>query len=294
MKKFLFLIVISICLGISLISCESDNDGTSEIQNMLPLEAETFLEVSYGSHSEQVYDLFLPADRSTTKTKIIILVHGGGWSGGDKEDMDGFVTLVQENHPDHAVVNINYVLATATEKAFPNQFLDLGRVITKLTSEKDALQILPEFGLIGASAGAHISLMYDSVYDDGDKVKFVCDIVGPSDFTDPFYANNPAWVILMSSLIDASEYPSGSNLAEAISPVFQVSSSTSPSILFYGDQDPLVPLTNGELLESNLSNAGVTNSFTVYPGGHGNWDAASLLNLQRQLSGFITDNLEIN
>ena len=123
MKKFLFLLVVSIFVGTSLISCDSDNDDTSEIQNLLPLEAETFLEVSYGTHSEQVYDLYLPANRSNTKTKVIILVHGGGWSGGDKEDMDGFVTLVQENHPDHAVVNVNYVLATATTKAFPNQFL---------------------------------------------------------------------------------------------------------------------------------------------------------------------------
>lgn len=294
MKKFLFLFIVSIGLGMSLISCDSDNDGTSEIQNSLPLEAETRLEVSYGSHPQQVYDLYLPANRSETKTKVIILVHGGGWNEGDKEDMDGFVTLVQENHPDHAVVNINYILATNTIKAFPNQFLDLGNVISKLTSEKEDLQILPEFGLIGTSAGAHISLMYDSVYDEGNKVKFVCDIVGPSDFTDPFYANNPAWVLLLAALVDTNAYPSGTNLAEATSPVFQVSGSTSPSILFYGDQDPLVPLTNGELLETNLSNSGVTNSFTVYPGGHGNWDAASLLNLQIQLSGFINTHLTIN
>ncbi len=230
----------------------------------------------------------------TPKQKVIILVHGGGWSGGDKEDMNGYISLVQDNHPNHAVVNINYVLATTTLKAFPNQFLDLERIITKLTSEKNSLQILPEFGFVGVSAGTHISLMYDSQYDSENKVKFVCDIVGPSNFTDPFYANNPAWSILLASLIDETAYPNGTNLAEATSPAFQVSGNTSPSILFYGDEDPLVPIANGEVLESNLSNAGVTNSLTVYSGGYGNWDAPSLLNLQVQLSTFIRSHLDID
>ena len=136
--------------------------------------------------------------------------------------------------------------------------------------------------------------MYDSVYDVENKVKFVCDIVGPSDFTDPFYTNNPSWLILLSALVDDTAYPSGTNLSQATSPVFQISSSTSPSILFYGNQDPLVPITNGTLLETKLSNSGVTNSFTIYSGGHGNWDTASSLNLQIQLSSFINTHLPIN
>jgi len=292
MKKLLFIFFITFGLAVSTVSCNKDNDF-SEVDTTLPLEAVTFYNISYGIHSEQVYDIYLPANRSATKTKVIVLVHGGGWTEGDKADMDGFITLLQENHPSHAIVNINYVLANANVKAFPNQFLDLGKVIDKITSEKEQLQVLPEFGLIGTSAGAHISLMYDSVYDTEDKVKFVCDIVGPTNFTDPFYTNNPAWQILLTALVDETAYPSGTNLAEATSPVFQVSSNTSPSILFYGDQDPLVPLSNGELLETNLINADVTNSFTVYSGGHGNWDAASLLNLQTQLSAFIQAHLSI-
>ena len=76
-------------------------------------------------------------------------------------------------------------------------------------------------------------------------------------------------------------------------PAYHVSSTSSPSILFYGDQDPLVPLANGQLLSTNLSNAQVTNSLTVYSGGHGNWDAASLTNFQMQLSIFINSHLSI-
>lgn len=292
MKKYILLFVYYLGISLFFTSCTSDNNNAS-IDSGISLEAEIRLEVSYGNDPQQVFDLYLPANRSSAKTKVVILVHGGGWTGGDKDNMTDLVHLIQENHPDHAIVNLNYVLASTTTPAFPNQFLDLKSVINKLTSEKDELQLLPEFGLIGSSAGAHISLMYDYVYDIGDQVKFVGDIVGPTDFSDVFYANNVNFSILLNLLIDENAYPDGTNFAEATSPAFQVSSTSSPSILFYGDQDPLVPLSNGQLLATKLSNAQVTNSLTIYSGGHGNWDAASLTNLQLQLSSFINAHLPI-
>ena len=297
MKNHLFRLLYIFSFSILLISCSSDDapgdDGPIVTE---PLLAETFLNVSYGENSQQVYDIYLPAGRTSDKTKVIVLVHGGGWTSGDKADMDNFVDLIQTAHPDHAIVNINYVLASAVQPfvpAFPNQFLDIQSVIDQITDEKETLQIVPEFGLIGTSAGAHISLMYDAVYDNHDVVKMVADIVGPTNFTDPFYANDPLFNLALSALVDESAYPLGANYAEVTSPALQVSNSSSPTILFYGNQDPLVPLSNGELLKTNLTNASVTNSFTVYDGGHGDWDEASLLDLQVQLSNFIETHLPI-
>lgn len=276
---------------LSFFSCSSD-ENSNELSP--PLVAEVREGVSYGSDDQQVYDIYLPEGRSSNTTKVVILVHGGGWTGGDKAGMANFVSLIQTEHPDHAIVNMNYVLATSSVAAFPNQFLDVGRVIDQLTSREEELQILPEFGLIGVSAGAHISLMYDYVYDTDDQVKMVCDIVGPTDFTDPFYADNPNFDLLLAVLVDESAYPNGTNFAEATSPALQVSSAGSPSILFYGNQDPLVPLTNGERLNVALTNAQIAHAFTVYEGGHGNdWSEASYEDMQVQISGFIDTYLEM-
>jgi len=295
MKKLWLLSIIVISTVFFIPSCSSVDDENQTQNNEEPiiLDAASMLNVSYGNDPQQVYDIYLPEGRTEDNTKVLILVHGGGWTGGDKSDMDDFISFLQEFHPDHAIVNMNYILATANIPAFPNQFLDLDNLINHISASQEELQILPEYGLIGTSAGAHISLMYDYVYDDTDVVKMVCDIVGPTDFTDPFYANNPAYQLLLDLLVDESAYPDGTDYAAATSPALQVSFQSSPSLLFYGNQDPLVPLTNGELLNDNLSTKQITHSFTVYDGGHGNWDEASFLDLQQKLSAFINTHLAI-
>jgi len=292
-KHFTYLLVLFLFVQV-FNSCSSDDSNTDDTIT-LPLEETMLLNVSYGNNSQQVYDVYLPANRSSDKTKVIVLVHGGGWTGGDKSDMDEFIDLIKLNHPNHAIVNINYVLAVPPSiPAFPNQFLDLETVIFQLTNLKDDYHILPEFGLIGTSAGAHISLMYDYLYDTNDQVKMVCDIVGPTDFTDPFYSDDPLFELLVAALIDEDAYPVETNLAEITSPLFHVSSNSSPTILFYGIEDPLVPISNGDSLDMALTNSTVTHSYTMYQGGHGDWSDENLNDLTEQLTSFINTHLPIN
>lgn len=271
------------------ISCTKDSDTAS----VLSEEEQTLLDVSYGNHEQQKYDLYLPANRSSDKTKVVVLVHGGGWIEGDKADMNSLIPQIKSRHPEHAIVNINYVLANSNTPAFPNQFLDIDSVINKLTSESNDLQILPEFALIGASAGAHISLMYDYVYDTNDQVKMVADIVGPTDFTDIFYSSNPGFTILLAALVDESAYPTNTSYPEILSPALQVSNASSPTLLFYGNQDTLVPLSNGETLNNALTNAEIDHNFTIYDGGHGNWAQNDIENMISQISSYINVYLKI-
>ncbi len=287
MKKF-FILILFLGIQISFLSCSKDTENSTQ----QPLAAETFMNVSYGSNEQEKYDLYLPADRSSEKTKVIALVHGGGWTGGDKADMDFLIPYIKLRHPNHAIVNINYVLADINTPAFPNQFLDVDAVINKLTSEKEDLQILPQFALIGASAGAHISLMYDYAYDLDDQVKMVGDIVGPSDFTDPFYSENPDFSFLMAALVDENAYPPGTNYAEVLSPALRVSNASSPTLLFYGNADPLVPLSNATTLNAALNTALIDHNFTVYEGGHGDWAANDIEDMKTQISAYIDLYLE--
>lgn len=268
-----------------------DDNSTTD-----PLAAQVLTNVSYGNNPEQVYDLYLPEGRLSTKTKVVVIIHGGGWTSGDKADMAAFVNYFLENHPDHAILNLNYVLAQVLgPTAFPNQYLDIQTALNQIIEQAEELQILPEFGFFGTSAGAHLAMMYDYTYDSDDLVKFVINVVGPSDFTDPFYADDPNFPIALSLLADASQFPDGTDLAVANSPALVANSSSSPTLLFYGDEDPLVPLSNGQTLADNLTLINIENTFTIYEGGHGDdWSEAALIDLGIKTSNYVTTYLAID
>ncbi|MEM7186575.1 MAG: alpha/beta hydrolase [Bacteroidota bacterium] len=297
MRKELQLFIFFFGIVGGLYSCTSEENVAPTDENGTPLAELIFTNISYGPDEQQIFDIYLPEGRSSEKTKVILLVHGGAWTGGDKQNLDGLVQTLRQQFPEHAIVNINYVLASMEAPvvpAFPNQFLDIGAAINKLTREKDNYQILPEFGLIGTSAGAHLSLMYDFVYDTTDQVKFVADVVGPTDFTDPFYANDPDFETGLALLVDESQYPDGTDYARATSPLYQVNTMSSPAVLFYGNQDPLVPLTNGSNLSDALTAAKVPHSFTTYNGGHADdWSNDDKRNMQSQLEEYVESYLAI-
>lgn len=251
--------------------------------------------IYYGLDAQQTYDLYLPANRSSTITKVLVFIHGGGWIQGDKRDMRAYIPLLQKTHPEHALVNINYRLAKLhTRAAFPNQFLDLKLALEHITLKAEEFGIHPEFALIGASAGGHLALQYDNFYDPEDQVKMVCSIVGPTDLTDPFYSENPDFDFALDMLIDESAYPGVSNYAKAVSPAFLVNPNSSATILFYGEEDLLVPTSNGTFLKEKLDAAGVINSLTFYEGGHGDWENLDQKDLHLQLSSFIDDHLPVS
>ena len=78
-------------------SC-SKNDSTTE--NPV-VEATYLLDENYGNDSKQQYDIYLPQGR-TIDTPVVILVHGGFWSGGDKSDMNLLVILLRNSWSDYA------------------------------------------------------------------------------------------------------------------------------------------------------------------------------------------------
>ena len=270
-------------------SCSENDEGDAQDT---PLEAQVHLNVSYGSYPQQVYDLYLPANRTENDTKVLFLIHGGGWTEGEKNDMNGTVALLQSLYPEYAIVNVNYVLANLEQYAFPNQFLDIQTILNKITSESQELHIKPEFGMIGVSAGAHIAMMYDYQYDVQDQVKFVADIVGPSDFNDPFYDENFDIPTLIQILADPDFYPNGTDILTELSPVSHVSTASSPTCMFYGNEDPLVPESNGTSLESKLNQFGVENTLRIYQGGHGdNWSFEDVTEMQQIIGDYIEEYL---
>lgn len=267
------------------------NETTDDAVDNNELDASKYyeeLDISYGNDDDQKFDLYLPANR-TENTKVIVLVHGGGWSSGDKSDMDAIRILVQKDFPEVAIVNINYRLADENNAPYPMQIDDITTVINQLKSNNSLYTISNDIGFMGLSAGAHLSLLWSYAFDTDNNVNMVCSIVGPTNFTDPAYLNNtnPDLQIILDLYGTNAE----TSFLEASSPYHRVTSTAPPTILFYGGQDPLIPTTQGTDLRDKLDNLGVINEFTLYPdAGHG-WTGLEFLDTWTKLKAFINVHL---
>src|SRR5260370_38647204 len=61
-------------------------------------------------------------------------------------------------------------------------------------------------------------------------------------------------------------------ISRSISPIYQITQETPPTLIIHGDKDTLVPLQQSETMVEKLKAAGVTAELTVKKGGiHGVW-----------------------
>jgi acetyl esterase/lipase len=61
-------------------ACSTDDGENSDLKTA---EATELKNISYGADAQQTYDIYLPKNRSLN-TRVMLLIHGGGWTSGDK------------------------------------------------------------------------------------------------------------------------------------------------------------------------------------------------------------------
>jgi len=272
-----------------LTSCTEE--GNNEDFNLAKEE----LDIFYGSDQLQTYDLYLPANRSVQSTDVIILIHGGGWVSGDKKDIVGIIDLLQTTMPEYAIVNMNYRLNIDPNNPLKEHMADITSVVQDITSKNEELGVSKKLVMIGVSAGAHMTLLYSYAYNTNNYIKIAASIVGPTYFLDPSYTNGskPTYTATITILTESTGVPlSNTSYYQDISPIKFVSSTAIPTIQFLGDQDPLIPQSQGTLLEEELNNHGVANELIIYPGeGHGWTNPDNWTDTAVKLRTFVQENL---
>lgn len=238
--------------------------------------------IIYGSHSDQNMNLYLPANRNSNSTKVFVLIHGGGWNAGDKENFNSVFDALKQYYPNHAIVNINYRLASWNSPALPKQIEDIEAALNLASSDK--FNISKQYCLFGNSAGGHLSMLYGYRYNANNYVKAIINTVGPSYLADPYYTSNTS----MYDVVGPNSFNTHPQLYYDASPVSWITSSAPITISFYGDNDPLIPTTQLDTLEAALTNHGVLHYSTLYPGeGHGDWSQATGNDYLMQIVNFI-------
>ena len=121
-------------------------------------------------------------------------------------------------------------------------------------------------GVMGPSAGGHLSLLLVLSLEGEDRVQAVCSWFGPTDFTSGYEkkSNSAAWAFLGGS---PSELP---EVFKEASPATYVSKDDPPVFLVHGDRDTTVDIEQSEILYKKLKEVGVKVDFLrVKNAGHG-------------------------
>lgn len=273
------------------ISCNKEING-DDLNNTV--NAKTLLNVSYGNNAAQAMDIYLPANRSTTSTKAMVLIHGGGWTTGDKNDplFLPIVDTLKRRLPGYAIFNINYRLSASPDFLFPTQEMDVKAAVEFIYAKRNEYGISDQFVLAGASAGAHLALLQAYKYNSPVKAKAVVSLFGMGDLLDMY--NNPVGgnVLISAGLaLAVGSTPLQDPLIySSSSPINFISNSTAmPTILLHGGLDPLVSPQQSAAMHNKLNAAGIINQYILYPtAGHGDWDNGTYSNAYSNIEAFLT------
>jgi acetyl esterase/lipase len=262
---------------------KSDSSPNPPVQD--PVKADTLLNTGYGSDPRQKMDIYLPANRSITSTKVLFLIHGGGWTEGDKVDFTGSITGLQALLPDYAIVNINYRLAAANQNLFPTQEDDVKAAAQYIFDHRNNYTVSDSWVFLGASAGAHLALLQSYKYSTPVKPKAVVSFFGPIDL-DALYSSNAAAANILAA-VTGSTPAANAALYQQSSPISFATAQSPPTILLQGGADPLVPPSQAVLLRDRLNALGVANQYVFYPNnGHG-WGGDDLQDSILKIVAFL-------
>lgn len=255
-----------------------------------PVAEQTMNDVAYGADAAQKMDVYLPAGRTTTNTKAIIIVHGGGWISGDKADMNSFLPVIKQQLAGYSIFNINYRLgAFPAANPFPTQENDVKAALNFIVGKAADYKFnADKLTILGASAGAHLALL-QAYKNASPKVKAVVDLFGPTDMAGlyNFYATSPTNQFALQLLMSGTPTTNAA-LYQSSSPVSFVSAQSPPTLILHGSADPVVPIAQSTALKTQLETAGVSAKMVTYTGaGHGDWNTATFANAYQEIVSFL-------
>lgn len=183
----------------------------------------------------------------------VIMIHGGGWEGRSREDMNDISQRVAERG--YVVLNMSYRFAPHWH--FPAQLQDVQQAVLWLREHASDLNVLKNrIGTWGYSAGAHLAALAgvtspnDRWFVEGARVQAV--VAGGTPVDLRYYKNGP----LTKGLTGVS-YEENPSLWREASPLALVSGDDPPMFLYHGTFDFTVGDNNAHAMYRALNSNGV-------------------------------------
>ncbi len=231
--------------------------------------AEDRLDVTYGTAAGEELKLDLSVPEGSGPFPVCILVHGGGFEKGDKQQQPKhlFAPLMEAGY---AWVSINYRLAP--KHKYPGSVEDVETAIRWVKGNASEYRFDPErIVLIGESAGGYLVNMVGAKNGEDTRVAAVVSFYGAADLLLRFNASNgkPSTAFVNYFGVSEDNEATRKFLVEA-SPATYVRPGLPPFLLLHGNKDERVPYEQSVNFYAKLKGAGVPAEFiTIEGGGHG-------------------------
>ncbi|MCB9954169.1 MAG: alpha/beta hydrolase [Planctomycetaceae bacterium] len=225
-----------------------------------------------GDHSLKL-NLYAPKERSEPLPGII-MIHGGAWKAGRKEDYAFYGRKLASKG--YVVASIDYRLSQ--EAVFPAAIQDCKCAVRWMRANAKDLGVNPEvIGVGGGSAGGHLAMMVGYCQNvpefEGDgghanvssNVQCVVNLYGPYDLTTEFVRNNPFARQVVGEFLGASVKENRSLCLKA-SPAKYLTSEAPPTLILHGTVDDIVPINQSDLLSQRLKEVDVPYIYDRLPG----------------------------
>ncbi len=260
------------------------------------------------NNTELKLDLYLPRDRSVPHPTLI-LFHGGGWGGGQKER--NLLYLLPYLSMGWAAMNVEY--RTAVNSLATAAVEDCRCALRWAAYHAKQYNLdASKFVLTGTSAGGHLALITgmlpaNSIFDRGCptpdsirwragtepevKVAAIVNWFGITDVADLLAGPNAKHYAIewFGSMSNREE------LARQVSPINYVRAGLPAIITIHGDQDNIVPYSQAMQLHAALDKAGVPNQLVTIRGAmHGGFNRQSLLDSYAVIREFLRKNNLLN
>ena len=244
-----------------------------------------YTDLPYGTGAANKFDLYVPADHSQESYGLVVYLHAGGFTAGDKAgDAEMLQWLCSKGY---VAAGINYTLFTeqTPNASVYSQSEEITAAMPYVLAAAEKLGYkLDRMAISGGSAGGCLALIY--AYRDADTspvpVRMVFEAVGPASFhvedwgifglDQSAEAAAGLFSVMSGQTISPKDIASGAYL-EAVKPISAdrwVTKDTAPSVLCYGAHDKMQPFASSKPLVAALEENGVDyRYFVAEHSGHG-------------------------
>jgi acetyl esterase/lipase len=239
-------------------------------------------------------DVFTPKAK-TNGAAVIMVVSGGWYSSKESVNRMFFNEMLSRGYTVFAVVH-----GSQPKFTIPEVLEDMHRAVRYIRYHAKQFGIDPDrIGIMGASAGGHLSLMQgcaslpgdpkakDPVNQVSSKVTAVGCFFPPTDFLN--YGKEGELAIGTGTLKDfwapfdfhtfegkkgfipVTDPEKRKELGKRVSPLYHVTSDDAPALIIHGDADKLVPIQQAELIIAKLKENNVPCELVTKPGKAHGW-----------------------